>query len=88
MRRISISILLLVSFLSSCRRGNVNLTAQNICDCYDSIHDESVRTESETELDTKVQVCNLLYSSTLESFGGDKKKISSFRKSFRECQEK
>jgi hypothetical protein len=88
MLKITFYILILVSTISSCRRNSTNLTAQSICDCYDSIHDESVRTENNTELEAKVQSCNLLYSSILESFGDDKDKITSFRNSLKECQEK
>ena len=77
-----------LSLFYSCRRNNASLTAQNICNCYDSIHDESVRSESEQELDKKVKACSLMLTSTLDSFGKDEKKKADFMKSFRACQEK
>jgi len=73
--------------ITSCRRSNGDYTAQNICDCYNSIHDESARSDSEEELEAKVKVCNKLLTAALDSFEKEDRKRASFMKSYRACQE-
>lgn len=81
-------ILILFVAFSACRRSNGNSTAEHICNCYDSIHNESAMSDNDEELEAKVKACNLLLTSTLDSFGKDNEKKASFMKSYRECQEK
>lgn len=88
MVRNSLFIILVALVISSCRRDNGDPVAQHVCACFDSIHDESVRAESEEELEAKVRACSLLLSNTLDSFGDDNEKRASFMKAYRECQEK
>jgi hypothetical protein len=87
MLRISVYVVVLVFVLFSCRRGGDNSEASRICDCYDQIHNESMITDSELELQQKVAVCNDMLSSKLASFGADEEQKSVFMEEFRTCQE-
>ncbi len=87
MLRISVYVAVLVLVLFSCRRGGGDSEASRICDCYDQIHSESARADSETELQQKVTVCNDMLSSKLGSFGTDEEQKSIFMEELRACQE-
>ena len=80
------SFIVIIVFFS-CRRNGGDDVANNICNCYDQIHDESVRTENDVELQEKVEICNTMLSSKLASFGHDEEEKAIFMKSFRACQE-
>lgn len=88
MLKITFYILTLTIVIASCRRSNGYSKANDICSCYDSIHDESVRSDNQEDTEAKVKSCNLLFTSALDSFEEDEEKVASFMKSYRECQKK
>lgn len=87
MGKFVVYIVFLVFISISCRRNGANNEATAICNCYDQIHDESVRSENEVELQEKIEICNHMLSSKLASFGSNEEDKADFMKEFRACQE-
>ncbi len=69
----------------SCSRNGSDERALRICNCYDQIHNESVMSDDEDELQQKVNSCNELFTKTLSSL--DSNENEAFMKAYRNCQE-
>ena len=73
----------------SCRRNpEGNSTAQQICDCYESIHSKKETADNEEELQREIDKCNQLFQSELERLKNKPEEKRLFMKAYRNCQEK